>query len=161
MGIEIERKYSVKPKLSIQEILKILENSPHETIKDYYFNPMTRLRIKNGKKYITIKSLEMFKRDEWEFELASGELDFIPAPILVKERYYYTYENNKFEVNIYKDIRDKNDRPLVIVEIEMSSEISDIKLPDWIDHDCTYHPNFYNYTIFGHLLEDYQKRVAI
>ena len=157
---EIERKYTVDPKLSLDDILNIVKDCNYEKIKDFYFNPMTRLRFKGADMYMTIKSLMPSSnediasvRDEWEFTLNKSELDFIPSPMLIKNRYYFNYENQQFEINIYKDIRDRNHRNLVLVEIELTDKNQQIKLPEWIDHDVTHHPAFYNYNIYAQLLK--------
>ena len=110
---------------------------------------MSRIRFMNKKVYITVKSLDMLNREEWEFEVVKDTVDFIPSPMLIKTRYYVPYENHVFEVNVYKDIADRNRRNLILAEVELQSEDEEIKLPEWIDHDVTYHPSFYNYNIFS------------
>ena len=159
MNKEIERKYTIDPRLSLEQISSILSERNHETIKDYYFNPTTRLRFKGGECFITVKSLmnpysDSCTREEYEFKLDKRTVNFIPSPLLVKERYYYEYHSHTFEINMYLNLRDKNNRPVFIVEVELNSEDEVVELPEWVDHEVTYHPDFYNYNIFVKLLED-------
>lgn len=55
---------------------------------------------------------------------------------------------------MYLNLRDRNYRPVFIVEVELDSEDEVVELPDWIDHEVTYNPDFYNYNIFAKLLKD-------
>lgn len=165
MNKEIERKYTVHPKLKLCDIFRIVKGCKNDDIKDYYFNPTTRLRFINNKAYITIKSLPditiltdstQLIRDEFEFQIYKKELNFIPNPMLYKTRYYYEYEGHTFEINIYPQIKDKNDRNLILVETELNDIDEEIKLPDWIHHEVSYHPAFYNFSIYSRLLSEHQ-----
>ena len=150
MGKEIERKFTVKPTLKPEEILDILRGHvwDKDIIRDYYFNEFTRLRLKNEEAFITIKSKGSLVRDEFEFPIRKCDLDFIPAPLMIKKRYYIPYKGHTFEFNIFENLLDKNGRNIMIVEVELNSEDEDIELPDWIDHDVTNHPSFYGYNLF-------------
>lgn len=91
MNKEIERKFTINPKLSLEQISGILSECNHEIIKDYYFNPTTRLRFKGGECFITIKSLmnqysDSCTREEYEFKIDKRTISFVPSPLLVKKK---------------------------------------------------------------------------
>ena len=84
MGKEFERKWFLKDGTDLKKLNII---GKPITIKDYYFNETTRLRNKNGKWFITVKSLGTFNRDEFEFRINEKDIDFVPSPMLEKKRY--------------------------------------------------------------------------
>lgn len=150
MGKEIERKFLFKEGYDYSEIIRY---DGHEHIADYYFNETTRLRTINNcknetKQYITIKSIGMLERDEYEYEIKPTYK--LPKPLLIKDRYYIPYEGHTFELNVYDNYLKSpeiNGR-LIMIEVELQNGDEEIKLPEWIGKEVTMNPFFYNYNLF-------------
>ena len=78
MSKEIERKWLIKSNFSYKNLIKTIERyveDKSDVIEDYYINPNTRLRIKNGKPYLTIKDIGFLERDEYEFPLTEEQIN--------------------------------------------------------------------------------------
>ena len=150
MHKEIERKWLFK---STSDINK-LEIKDSHIIKDFYFNSFTRLRNKDGAWFITIKSMGKLIRDEFEFRVDKNDINFIPAPMLIKYRYLVQFNDKVFEINKYKDIYRNTPfgtSQLIIVECELQSEDEQITLPEWVDEEITDVTSLYNYNLFNML----------
>ena len=78
MSKEIERKWIFNYEAYMEELDSLLKFKPCIEIKDYYFNDYCRLRNAGGLWYITIKSDGDLIRDEYEFVVDEGDLDFVP-----------------------------------------------------------------------------------
>lgn len=149
MGKEIERKWMLKPEVDYRDLI---QDCGCKEIKDYYFNRYCRLRHCDGEWLITIKSEGTLIRDEFEFQLAKKQLDFLPAPMLVKKRYYKPEKSGYFEINVFDNLfitPEINPKPLIIVEKEMSNENENIELPDYLGYEITNFPMFYGYELFN------------
>jgi CYTH domain-containing protein len=132
---------------------------PYEVIEDYYFNETTRLRtlhkpIGLGKQFITIKSIGMLERDEFEYEIKPTKS---PKPLLIKERYFVPYKEHTFEVNSYgcyfKMPNEDMKNPLRLIEVELQDKDEQLELPVWVGKEVTDNPYFYNYNLFKFLKE--------
>ena len=143
--IEIERKFLVQSDEFIQQATKkstvvqgYLSKDPNRTV---------RVRIKDQKSFLTIKgksNASGMSRYEWEKEipLSEGkELIKLSLPkVIEKTRYFVPYEGNMFEVDIFEGIH----KGLILAEIELNSELEEIKLPAWIGKEVTGDPKYYN-----------------
>lgn len=146
MGKEIERKWLLKQGIDINALVDKL---PYQDIKDYYFNDYCRLRNVAGEWYITIKSLGDLVRDEYEFPVCKEDIDFIPAPILRKRRYFYDKDGYTYEINVFQDLYVNASKDnLVIVELELPSLSSTITLPDFCGIEVTHKKELYGYNLF-------------
>ena len=142
--MEIERKYLLKREC-YDLIMNDIRNVPHDLIGDYYFNAYTRLRLVNGKAYITVKSSGTLERQEYEYELK--EVPEIPGKLLYKYRYYYPFKGHTIEVNLYCDEANFSHR-LILIETELKDKDEVIELPRWVGEEVTENPDFYNTNIF-------------
>lgn len=145
---EIERKWLLKDGVDIQQLIFCAEKT--YTISDYYFNPGTRLRIINNEEYqLTIKSMGFQERDELNLVIPKDLIGLFKnkKPCLEKIRYIIPFNNQHFELNIFKNIKIK-DRDLIIVELELPCLDTSIDVPDWIGEEVTACPNYYGYKLF-------------
>ena len=154
MGKEFERKWFLKDGVDLKK-LNIIEKPV--TIKDYYFNETTRLRNKNGKWFITVKSLGTFNRDEFEFRISEKDIDFVPSPMLEKKRYLVRYEGQTFEINNFINLGFE----LNLVEFESPEEDYEVIVPDWCGHDVTSSPYFYGYKLYEIMKQHIQQGLRI
>jgi len=144
MATETERKFLVKSEfrhLAVKEIEIIqtyLSLDPDKTI---------RLRIADGKAFLTIKSRSdkgSISRNEWEFLIPVSDANemmqvCLPGKI-VKTRYLIPAGKHTFEVDVFHD---KNDG-LIIAEIELSSEDEQFEKPYWLGEEVTGKSEYYN-----------------
>ena len=148
MGKEIERKWLLAPgmehNLFKDENLKI-ENFTR--ISDYYFNDNCRLRIQQGKAFITVKSGAGLSRDEYEFEVDKDKIGFLPTPLMRKNRYFINVDGFKYEINIYEDFN-INKYPLITVELELDDPNTEIKLPYFCGKEITDYKELYGFSLY-------------
>jgi adenylate cyclase len=143
MAVEIERKYLID-----LEKVGILENG--NRIKQGYIttnkNAVIRVRIKNDKGYLTIKSSNIgASRLEFEYEIplveANEMLDKLcQKQIIDKDRYIIDLHNHIWEIDIFHG----DNEGLVIAEVELKDENEYIKLPLWIKEEVTGDIKYYN-----------------
>jgi adenylate cyclase len=143
MAVEIERKYLID-----LEKVGILENG--NRIKQGYIttnkNAVIRVRIKNDKGYLTIKSSNIgASRLEFEYEIplveANEMLDKLcQKPIIDKDRYIIDLHNHIWEIDIFHG----DNEGLVIAEVELKDENEHIILPLWIKEEVTGDIKYYN-----------------
>ena len=145
---EIERKWIFNYNAYIEEFDSLIRLSPYIEIKDYYFNDYCRLRNVGGLWYITIKSDGDLIRDEYEFIIDKGDLDFVPTPMLKKTRYSVKVDDLDYQVNVFKDLM-FDVYPLITVELELESPSVVIdKLPAFCGQEITHDMYFYGYNLF-------------
>ena len=143
MALEIEHKYLVKND-SYKELAAAsfvisqgyLCRDPERTV---------RVRIKDGKGYITVKGKNSgFVREEFEYgvpyEDAVNMLKMCVPPILEKTRYIVPFCGNNWEIDEFAG----SNCGLVTAEIELSSADEEYKIPDFIGEDVTGNPKYYN-----------------
>jgi adenylate cyclase len=143
MAVEIERKYLID-----LEKVGILENG--NRIKQGYIttnkNAVVRVRIKNDKGYLTIKSSNIgASRLEFEYEIplveANEMLDKLcQKQIIDKDRYIIDLHNHIWEIDIFHG----DNEGLVIAEVELKDENEHIILPLWIKEEVTGDIKYYN-----------------
>ncbi len=143
---EIERKFLVKNedyKLDASEVHHIIQaylnRDPERTV---------RIRIDNGKAYITIKGKSDSTgttRFEWEKEIPLEEaeklIEIAEEGIIEKVRYIIPVENKlKFEVDEFLG----DHQGLVLAEIELPSKDLPFQKPDWLGEEVTGKKEYYN-----------------
>ena len=144
MGIEIERRFLVKNREKVNELIKQCNASKKTIIQDYiYSDLLTAIRkrkiIKNGnEKYIyTVKTgRKLLSINEYEEELTKEQYDsIIPDSsryTIEKDRYIIPYENNlKIELDVFHGKYEG----LIFAEIEFESEeqAKNTNIPEWFD----------------------------
>lgn len=153
MGVEIERKYLLHPDVAknwaYETFLAGLSEYPSVYVQDYYFNEYTRLRMYDHKKqFITIKSNGFFAREEHEFEVQPN--DFNPEKTLNKVRFRKSLDSKHvLEINVYNQVVGPNGKYLVLIEVELDTEMDNIILPKFVGKEVTFDKNFYNYYLFN------------
>lgn len=141
MPLEIERKFTV--------IGRPWENRQGTYMEQGYLtqNEATvRLRITNEVAWITIKGqAHGLTRPEYEYSIpledAREMLDlFCGANRIAKVRYEIEYEGHTWEVDVFEG----RNEGLVIAEVEMESEDTEVILPDWVGQEVSHDPRFRN-----------------
>jgi len=148
---EIERKFLVKNDDFIAQSTK------KQHIKQSFLstnkNRTVRIRIKNDKGFLTIKGISNDSgttRLEWEKEISLQEaeqlLKICKKPIISKMRYLVPFKGNIFEVDVFK----KENKGLIIAEIELQKEMQNFEKPNWLGKEVTGDKRFYNSVLQKH-----------
>lgn len=135
--VEIERKFLIKrptfEQLKDHECVKSQIVQTYLKRNDPEVERRVRQRGIDGEYsyYYTEKKVKTkCSRDEVERKITKDEyLTFLTEGVatLRKDRYCFFYENLYFELDIYPDWEDE-----AILEIELTEECQEIKIPDWI-----------------------------
>jgi adenylate cyclase len=135
MGKEIEHKFLVKNidflkdqqgTLYIQSYLSISKNT-------------VRARIAGSKGFLTIKGKRKGNtRDEYEYEIPLKDAKeiiekFCIKPVIIKIRYLYKFKGFTWEIDVFQ----KENKGLIIAEIELKEEKQEFPLPPWISKEVT------------------------
>jgi len=143
MGLEIEKKFLIKNdnwKQFVSEEKEItqgyLNANPNRTV---------RVRITGKQGFLTIKSKSKGSvRSEFEYEIpiedATELIELCEKPILSKTRFIVKFENHKWEIDVFE----KENKGLVVAEIELSKEDEFFLTPDWIGKEVTEETKYYN-----------------
>jgi adenylate cyclase len=105
-----------------------------------------RVRIKDGKlATLTIKSREPgASRSEFEYKIslkhARALLELCGSARIDKRRYEVAHGRLTWEIDVFGAPHEG----LVVAEVELPSEASDLKLPDWIGAEVTDDPAYRN-----------------
>ena len=136
--IETERKFQVK--LPSEKQLKASQAVKSSIVQTYLrrLDPKVERRIRQKETngicvyyYTEKRKLSQISREEVERKISQDEyLRLLTEAIatLIKDRYCFLHENQYFELDVYPDW--END---AILEIELTSEDQEVKLPDWIE----------------------------
>lgn len=121
---------------------------PEEIIQAYIARTdktTVRVRSKGSKAYITLKSKTIGRtRSEFEYEIpmvdAHEMMALFTERSLRKLRYTIAYKGRNWEVDVFKDKLEG----LIIAELEVASEEESFDLPDWVTHDVSDDPQYFN-----------------
>lgn len=108
-----------------------------------------RIRIEGDEANINIKSLEIgLSRDEYEYPIdledAKKMLETLSVgPVIEKIRHYVTLASHIWEIDEF--LGDNNG--LLVAEVELRSEDDQLALPDWVTHEVTEIPRYYNVSL--------------
>lgn len=147
-GLEIERKFLVRKGDAFK---RVAFSSSH--IKQGYIpadGATVRIRVRDEKAYLTIKSHSWngIARYEFEKEISLDEaehlLELCKGGVIDKRRYLVKSGNHTFEVD---EFYGKNEG-LVMAEVELGNENESFEKPDFIGDEVTGDKRFYN----SHLL---------
>lgn len=146
MAKEIERKFFLQDKSVITSAIAV-----HHIEQAYLSRePLVRLRIKDKRAFITIKSKSSdggLSRNEWEYEIpysdAQEMLSLRQGIILKKKRYLIPYAEHLWEIDIFEGEYEG----LQLAEIELKAEDEDFILPSWIGQELTGQSAYYNVTL--------------
>ncbi len=143
--IEIERKFLVKNQIFKSEAIK------KQLITQGYLNSdpkrSVRIRISDQHAFITVKgktSANGTSRFEWEKEInindAKQLISLCLEGVIEKIRYLVPYKNHTFEVDEFL----KDNKGLVIAEVELSYENENFERPIWLGEEVTGIKKYYN-----------------
>ena len=148
MGTEIERKFLV-----INDDWKSEVDKSKHMIQGYLGRGAERsVRVRtsgDGKAFLNIKSsTDGITRSEYEYEIPETEAkeileEIALKPVIDKQRYYIKKGDHTWEVDVFN----RENKGLVIAEIELSAEDEDFEKPDWIGAEVSTDPRYYNMNI--------------
>lgn len=149
--IEIERKFLVKD--TIHEVIALIR--PHQIIQAYLVNEKSksvRVRIMDEKAFLTIKSdMIGITRKEYEYEIPVIEaLSLIKSfglKSLKKKRYKLEFRSKTWEIDVFEGAL----QGLILAEIELDSEDEKFDVPEWVDEEVTFKPEFLNASLINRL----------
>lgn len=162
--MEIERKFTVKT------LPTNLDSYPSHLIEQAYLNvdPVIRIRRQDEDYYLTYKGKGFLVREEYNLPLNKESYEHLrqkaDGNIITKRRYLIplahpsyaedavlTQEEQSTALTIELDIFDAPFAPLVIAEVEFSSENAAQAFlpPDWFDADVTCDPQYHNSNLSG------------
>lgn len=141
---EIEYKFLIN-----EEVWNALEKPEPEAIVQGYIartdQATVRVRTKGTKAYVTLKSKTVGRtRSEFEYEIPVSDaleiLDLLTEKSLRKLRYNIPHKGRNWEVDVFQGALDG----LIVAELEVESEDESFDLPDWVTHDVSDDPHYYN-----------------
>lgn len=109
-----------------------------------------RLRMKEDVWSLTIKiGGESIIREEYEYAIPATDGSRLlkhcaPGFLIKKRRYRYKVGNYLWEIDFFEG----DNKGLVLAEIELESELSEVEKPDWIGREVTGELRYYNINIF-------------
>ena len=151
MNKEIERKFLVlnndfekEAEKSSKIVQGYLSRDPERTV---------RIRIKDEKAYLTIKGIAKqngVERFEYEKEINKQDalqlLDLCLPEIISKTRYFVSFKNHIFEVDVF----DGKNKGLILCEIELENANEIFAKPDWLGKEVTGDKRYYNSYLSEH-----------
>lgn len=170
MGMEIERKFLVRSDRFKEEAAKAAHTSGDAGIyyRQGYIPTISgvtvRVRIAGQQGYITMKDRTVgFSRHEFEYPVPKEEAEqmlelLCSKPQIEKHRYKVPYSTPSangisdatgstlyWEVDVFHG----DNEGLVVAEIEVPSEDTEIVLPDWVGQEVTGDKRYYNSHLIG------------
>ena len=151
MDEEIERKFKFLPEKFKDTAVKKVFVIEQQYIL-YSDGEEARVRIKDDKAYLTIKSTQLgITRKECNVEISVDDAKhlmkmFGKGDKIKKIRSHAIYENRLWEIDEFKGVNEG----LTIAEIELENEKSIINLPPWVGEEVTYDRRYRNSYIAEH-----------
>lgn len=143
MSIEIERKFTVnKSKL-------ILSGKFSHIIQGYLsYNNKNSVRVRqfDDKAFLAIKSgNDILIRDEYEYQINIKDAGYMFKylclyQLIEKKRYEIVFSNHIWLVDVF----DKQNKGLMVAEIELKSKYEEFVCPEWVLNEVTNKPRYYN-----------------
>lgn len=142
--MEIERKFLVDTNQ-----WESLEKPAPQRIRQGYLSASegltVRVRTKGSTGYLTIKGKTTgISREEFEYEIplqdAEQLLDSFTDRSIDKWRYEIQHAGKTWEVDVFLGALS----PLILAEIELSSEDEVFEKPSWVTEDVSLDPQYYN-----------------
>lgn len=143
MAKEIERKFLV-----MDSSFREMAVSKVEIIQGYIFDTpggVLRVRIKGEKAFLTLKSANHgITRNEWEYEIPVADarqmLELAGNAVLEKTRFIVPFEGKVWEVDVFEGKL----AGLVLAEVELPSEDTEVVLPPFVGEEVSTNPMYYN-----------------
>lgn len=143
MAKEIERKFLVRDSsfkdLAVKAV-RILQGYLFDTARG-----VLRVRIKGEKAFMTLKSANRgITRNEWEYEIPVADarqmLELAGNAVLEKTRFMVPFEGKVWEVDVFEGKL----AGLVLAEVELPSEDTEVVLPPFVGEEVSTNPMYYN-----------------
>ncbi|MFI3214546.1 MAG: CYTH domain-containing protein [Eubacteriales bacterium] len=139
--MEIERKFTIKE-------LPDLSRYPYHIMEQAYLNvaPVVRVRKEDDTYYLTYKGSGMLSREEYNLPLDKDSyyhlLEKADGTVISKKRYLIPYQEYTIELDVF----DAPFAPLILAEVEFSSEeeAHTFLQPDWFLKDVTFEKEYHN-----------------
>jgi adenylate cyclase len=102
-------------------------------------NQTIRARIAGNKGFLTIKGKRTGNtRDEYEYEIPVSDAKeiiekFCIKPAIKKKRFQYRYKGFRWEIDIFQ----RENKGLIIAEIELKKEDQKFSFPPWLGKEVT------------------------
>ena len=148
MGREIERKFLVK-----NNSWRVV---PGAECRQGYLNKdkerTVRVRTINHKGYLTVKGIsEGATRLEFEYEIPVNQAEEIltalcEKPLIEKKRYRVPLGKVVFEIDEFF----KENKGLIVAEVELENENQQFDKPDWLGKEVTGDPRYFNSNLIKH-----------
>lgn len=146
MGLEIERKFLLKPGAQLPESDLVLNIQQAYIASDEGLAVRVRL-INMEEAYITIKKAiteELNIRSEFEYPIPVNEaiemMQLSHYNKIVKQRHIVMDGERKWEVDFFLE----DNEGLIIAELELPSLEETVVIPDWIGEEVTSDPKYLN-----------------
>lgn len=144
MAKEIERKFLIKDNSYVELATKTVH------IRQAYLSDRkeatVRLRVAGRHAFITVKSRNHgASRDEWEYEIPLSDAEQMASTLcggwaIDKVRHFVPMGGLTWEVDVFHGRHEG----LVIAEVELPAEDTEIVLPDFVGVEVTGDPQYYN-----------------
>ncbi len=143
-GMEIERKFTIK------KLPDNLSSYPSHHIEQAYLNvnPVVRIRKQDEEYYLTYKGKGLLAREEYNLPLNKESYYHLrkkcDGNTISKRRYLIPVDGSSLTIEL--DIFDAPHSPLIIAEVEFSSEeeAKSFLPPEWLGEDVTYDHRYHN-----------------
>ena len=161
MGIEIERKFLVRD-------LSVVANLAGTAMRQGYLSVdparTVRVRVAGLRAFVTIKgagSESGASRAEYEYEIPAPDaeelLDRLALrPLIEKTRYRVAAGDLVWEIDVFRGDNDG----LVVAEVELPSEATEVALPEWIGTEVTGDQRYYNASLVSRPYRDWDEPPA-
>lgn len=150
MGIEIERKYTLKSEDWRKEI------SRSQRLCQGYLagneRASVRIRIEGDQANLNIKSATLgIHRKEFEYDIPTTDAEDLlhtlcEQPLIDKIRHSVFFADKHWEIDEFLG----ENEGLVVAEVELDNENEEVALPDWIDSEVSNDPRYYNVSLVKH-----------
>lgn len=148
MGTEIERKFLVtsdewRGKAQSRRLVQgYLSRDPERTV---------RVRIDGDKAALTIKGKSAgATRAEFEYEIPLGDAELLLplclSPLIDKVRHIVIHEGHRWEIDEFAG----DNAPLIVAELELSSEDEAFARPEWLGAEVTDDARYFNSQLAVH-----------
>ena len=113
---------------------------------------VVRIRILGKQAYLTIKGkTEGITRLEYEYGISFDDAQemlnsLCLKPLIEKYRYTVIYSGMKWEIDEFL----KDNKGLILAEVELKAEDQQIELPGWVGKEVSHDPHYYNVNLVKH-----------
>ena len=142
MGIEIERKFLVDPKVWKPEDGGVSYRQGYLSSVE---QRVVRVRIAGSKAFLTVKGIsEKRQSTEFEYPISRNDAEIIldrrrERPLVEKTRYRQRIGDKVWEIDVFHSENDG----LIIAEIELSLSET-FEHPPWLGREVSFDPRYFN-----------------